>query len=198
MFFMNEKTTFSKQFKMFFERHGKAISLSCFCLFTAAVLIIGAAKTVKKAGAEKEILKELNENLASDTVSVDVKGAVKNTGSFELPRGSKVSDAVDAAGGLSVNADTDNLNLSAPLENGAEITIPAADAPAQSPDGKINLNTASLYDLMSLDGIGEVTAQKIIDYRDKNGSFTNTEQLKNIDGIGDKTFENIKESIALE
>ncbi|MBO4898002.1 MAG: ComEA family DNA-binding protein [Clostridia bacterium] len=195
---MKDKITFSKQFKMFFEHHGKAVSLSCFCVFTAAVIGVGAVHAVKKANAEREILKALNESAGTGTVVVDIKGAVKNEGVYELPRGSRLSDAAEAAGGFTDDADRERLNLAAPLEDGEGITVPSVSAQEDSANGKININTASKAELASLPGIGEVTAQRIVEYRDEKGLFTSLEQLKNIKGLGDKTFRELENLITLE
>ena len=189
---------FSQQLKRIFERHGKAFSIICFCVFSVIIIGSGAAQTIRKISVEREILASLNSAAEQDNIKVNVRGAVNNADVYELPRGSRVSDAVSAAGGLSDNAARNHTNLADFVEDGDDIYIPSADAQTKNNDGRININTASLSELKSLSGVGDVTAQKIIDYREANGSFTSISQLKNIEGIGDKTFENIKEFVALE
>ncbi|MEG2642863.1 MAG: ComEA family DNA-binding protein, partial [Eubacterium sp.] len=140
---------------------------------------------------------------ASTKVLVHVAGAVNNPGVYTLDGGSRVIDAVDAAGGLSPEADGDALNLAAVVEDAAKITIPTIHTGEEegggsiSSSGLVNINTADKTTLMTLSGIGEVLAQNIIDYRTKNGSFTNLEELKNVNRIGDKLFEQIKDGITL-
>lgn len=139
---------------------------------------------------------------ASTKVLVHVAGAVNNPGVYTLDGGSRVIDAVEAAGGLSPEADGDALNLAAVVEDAAKITIPKVNAGGEdvastAASGLVNINTADKTTLMTLSGIGEVLAQNIIDYRTKNGPFTNLEELKNVNRIGDKLFEQIKDGITL-
>lgn len=135
---------------------------------------------------------------ATDVVVVDVEGAVRRPGVFELPTGSRVVDAVDAAGGTLRRADTTPLNLARILTDGEQVLVPtrggggpvsvptvpgAPTAPAQ-----IDLNTATMEDLDALPGIGPVLAQRILDWRTANGGFTSVDQLQDVSGIGDATF----------
>jgi competence protein ComEA len=142
---------------------------------------------------------------------VNVVGAVPRPGLYELPEGSRVHDAVDAAGGLLADADASSINLAAPLEDGELLAIPfvgggealtrssdtglATDVPA-NPD-LININTATVEELDNLPGIGPTTAQKIIDYRTENGPFQQIEDLLNVSGIGPSTFEQLKDLITV-
>jgi len=134
---------------------------------------------------------------------VDVAGAVPRPGVYELPVGSRVNDAVQAAGGFLAEADKANINLAAPLEDGQKLEIPflpgAATAgvpqPTEPPAEVININTATLEELQSLPGIGPTLAQAIIDYRETNGDFYFIEDIMNVSGIGPSTFENIKDLI---
>ena len=198
LFFMDDKTALPKQLKTFLERHGRAISLCCFCVFTVAVIGVGAVQTFKKASAEREILNALNESFGAESIRVYVGGAVKNKGTYDLPRSSRVEDAVSAAGGFTEDAAQESVNTAVFVEDGDEIIIPSQNGIVRSAVGKININAATVRDLVLLNGIGEVTAQKIIDYREANGLFTSLSQLKSIDGIGEKTFEGIKEDITLD
>lgn len=135
---------------------------------------------------------------ATDVVVVDVEGAVRRPGVFELPTGSRVVDAVEAAGGTLRRADTTPLNLARILTDGEQVLVPtrggggpvsvptvpgAPTAPAQ-----IDLNTATMEDLDALPGIGPVLAQRILDWRTANGGFTSVDQLQDVSGIGDATF----------
>ena len=135
---------------------------------------------------------------------VDVSGAVPRPGVYELPVGSRVRDAVDAAGGFLAEADKTTMNLAAPIEDGQKLDIPflagAAQAGAQAQPTAVQLidiNQATLEELKTLPGIGPTLAQNIIDYRDTYGPFTQIEEIMNVDGIGPSTFENIKDLITV-
>ena len=152
----------------------------------------------------------------SGTIYVDIGGAVKQPMLAELPSGSRVEDAIVAAGGLTDNADLTTINRAEYLEDGEKIYIPKyADELNQNyvngyvgtdglssnavnstgSTGKININTADSAQLQELNGVGPSTAQKIIDYRTSNGRFQSIEDIKNVSGIGDKTFENLTDDI---
>ncbi len=133
---------------------------------------------------------------------VDVAGAVPRPGVYELPGGSRVKDAVQAAGGFLAEADKSTINLAAPLEDGQKLEIPfLAGAeplgvpPTFEPAELININTATLEELASLPGIGPTLAQRIIDYRETYGDFYFIEDIMNVSGIGPATFENIQDLI---
>lgn len=153
-------------------------------------------------------------------VVIQLDGAVAQPGIYTLPAGSRVRDALQAAGGFVLAADPGDLNQAAILKDGERITVseksPATATPfphntlrqpglpsaTRTPASnrqakKINLNTASLEELESLPGIGPFYAQKIIDYRQAHGPFKNIEQVLEVDGIGPKTFEQIKELITI-
>ena len=165
-----------------------------------------------------EISEESDESVsdASGTIYVDIGGAVKQPMLAELPSGSRVEDAIVAAGGLTDKADLTSINRAEFLEDGEKIYIPEyADELNQNyvngyvgtdglssnavnstgSTGKININTADSAQLQELNGVGPSTAQKIIDYRTSNGRFQSIEDIKNVSGIGDKTFENLKDDI---
>jgi competence protein ComEA len=134
---------------------------------------------------------------------VDVAGAVPRPGVYELPDGSRINDAVQAAGGFLAEADKTSINLAAPLEDGQKLEIPfvagAAPAGVQSFSSPtlIDINTASLDELNTLPGIGPTLAQNIIDYRDTYGPFAFIEDIMNVDGIGTSAFEEIKDLITV-
>lgn len=137
-------------------------------------------------------------------IFVDVDGAVKNPGVYELTQGDRVNDAIDKAGGLSEDAYTRSLNKARLLVDGEKIYIPDKSeqfvenntvALYNTGEGNlININTATKEQLMALNGIGEAYAERIIDYR-KKSEFSSIEEIKNVKGIGEKTFDKIKDSI---
>ncbi|MGN0702241.1 MAG: helix-hairpin-helix domain-containing protein [Lentihominibacter sp.] len=140
------------------------------------------------------------------TIFVDIGGAVKTPMLAELPQESRVEDAITAAGGLTEDADLSTVNRAEFLEDGQKVYIPflSADSEAgaevsqwESSTGKVNINTADSTALQTLNGVGPATAEKIIDYRSDNGSFRKPEDLKNVSGIGDKTFEKLKDDITI-
>lgn len=153
-------------------------------------------------------------------IEVHVIGAVVRPGVYSFLEGSRVQDAVTAAGGLLTEADPNAINLAAKLEDGQQLNIPyqgGAGPDTNSPapfdviptpdysgsDGSstdinlININTASLEELQTLPGIGSTIAQRIIDYRDQNGPFNQIEDIMNVPGIGPATFDQIKDLISV-
>lgn len=142
------------------------------------------------------------------TILVDVKGAVVREGLYELPVGSRVNDAIKAAGGLLETAEKTSVNLAQKLADEAVVyvasqgeTVPGAvagSAVTGNASGKVNLNTADLSQLQTISGIGAKRAQDIIDYRETSGGFRSVDDLKNVSGIGDKTLEKIREEVTVD
>ena len=135
---------------------------------------------------------------------VDVAGAVPRPGVYELPKDSRVKDAVEAAGGFLVEADKANINLAAPVTDGQKLDIPflAGTEPLGVPPpavteapALIDINTADAATLETLPGIGPSLAQAIIAYREEYGEFYYIEDIMNVPGIGDATFANIQDLI---
>ena len=148
-----------------------------------------------------------NDELKSELrkIQVHVAGEVNKPGVYKLDEGSRIMDAVTAAGGFTAKADQNSLNLAKVLEDGEQILINSVDASlnqssqsnSATNNGKVNINTADLTLLQTLNGVGPSTAQKIIDYRNANGKFKAIEDLKKVSGIGDKTFEKFKDQICV-
>jgi competence protein ComEA len=141
-------------------------------------------------------------------ILIDVAGWVRRPGVYEFTEGSRVIDAVQAAGGARPGAFLQSLNLAAPLVDGTQILVPKEGAPPPAPvggevgggvstGGLVNVNTATAIDLETLPGVGEVIAQAIIDYRTQNGPFSSVDQLLDVTGIGDATLENIRELVTV-
>ena len=128
-------------------------------------------------------------------VVVEVVGKVRQPSVLTLPKGSRVQDALQAAGGARPGVDTSDQNLARVLVDGEQIrigldpapTVPAAAAPSGAA-GPIDINTASLEGLQEIPGVGPVLAQRIVTYRERNGGFQNVEQLLEVSGIGEATF----------
>ncbi len=139
-------------------------------------------------------------------IRVHVTGAITNPGVYTLPEEARLEDAIQAAGGLQETADPQSLNLAASLLDGQRLYIPSAQEVTLSPDDKglqvdvpsvVNINTASLAELDSLPGIGEVKAQAIMAYRQQNGLFTALEDLLKVDGINQSLYEKLEGLITI-
>ena len=150
------------------------------------------------------------ENEEQFSILVHVSGCVKNDGVVKLKENSRINDAIEAAGGLTNEADLTNINLAYILEDGEKIYIPKKGEELEnnsiastissdtSSTNKININKAGQGELETIPGIGPSTALKIIDYREKNGKFSSIEDIKNVSGIGDAKFENMKDFICVK
>lgn len=151
------------------------------------------------------------ENIVNNTtnkITVEIKGEVKNPDVYEIDDGSIIRDLINMAGGLTEEANIDGINRAEKIKANQLIVIPNKDnennnigsssvSTGVSSDGIININTATISELQNITGVGEVKAQSIINYREKNGGFKSIEEIKNVDGIGDKTFEKIKDQISI-
>jgi competence protein ComEA len=145
-------------------------------------------------------------------VVVAVAGKVRRPGLVRLPPGSRVADAIEAAGGVLPGTDLATVNLARKVADGELILVgvPGAAAPAgaaaaggpagpavpgAAPGDKVNLNTATLAQLDALPGVGPVLAQRILDYRTSHGGFRSVNDLRQVDGIGDSRFEDLKDLV---
>ena len=165
------------------------------------------AAVSKDSSTEKE---EKDESLEQDLITVDVKGAVKSPGIYDLPVGSRVNDAVQKAGGLTEQADSKSLNLAQKVNDEALVYVPtkgeesasqhtgSGAASSTSKDKKVNLNKASLEELKQVKGLGGKRAQDIIDHREANGKFKSVDELKKVSGIGAKTIEKLKDYVTVD
>jgi competence protein ComEA len=136
---------------------------------------------------------------AGDVV-VDVTGAVSSPGVYRLPAGSRVTDAVERAGGATGGALLEAINLAARLADGQQVVVPkkgpagtgVAGAATATEEGPISLGTATVDQLDTIDGIGPVTAQKIVEYREQQGGLSSVDQLDQVSGIGPATMESLR------
>ncbi len=189
----------------------------------AAVLVAVAFAAFSFAGQkEPDITSGMNagtetedeaDNAAGENGSmiyVDIGGAVEAPMLAELPEGSRVEDAIKAAGGLKKDADMSGINRAEFLNDGDKVYIPTMiidddcnaagevqplNGTSGTSGGRVNINTADSAQLQTLSGVGPATAQKIIDYRTAIGRFRAPEDLMNVSGIGEKTFEKLKDHV---
>jgi competence protein ComEA len=135
-------------------------------------------------------------------VVVHVVGAVQVPGLYRLPRGKRVADALVRAGGATAKADLTLINLAALVSDGQQVVVPARASPGAAPadgaaaGGPVHLNSATVEQLDALPGVGPVTAQKIVDYREKHGAFSSVRELDAIPGIGPARLEQLTELVA--
>lgn len=150
---------------------------------------------------------------AAPVLFVHVLGSVARPGLYEIAAGSRVMDAVAAAGGFAATADPGGVNLAREMSDGEQLVVPAvgevpppsAVAPGASggaaggaaSGGSIDLNRATVADLDTLPRIGPALAQRIIDWRDANGGFSSVDELREVSGIGDKTFESLQDLVTV-
>lgn len=178
-----------------------------------AVFLLVAGRFLVRAGAPGEARAvapvAAGRSPARPALVVDVSGAVRRPGLYRLREGSRVADAVAKAGGATAKADLEAINLAAPLADGQKVLVPRKPAPgpawsggadsaagAALSSGPVSLSTATLEQLDALPGIGPVTAQKILDYREQHGGFRSLEELDAVPGIGPARIEHLRELVA--
>ncbi|MEC0344726.1 MULTISPECIES: helix-hairpin-helix domain-containing protein [Peribacillus] len=165
---------------------------------------------------EAEMEQSVNEAAEPEIIKVDVKGAVKSPGIFTAQAGDRVIDLISSAGSFTEKADTDKVNFAQIIEDQMVIYVPEigeedkgnleniqvgtyGDAVTKGTSGGlVNLNTATQEDLQTLTGIGPSKADAILEYRETVGKFKEVDELKQVTGIGDKTFERLRDSISVK
>ena len=132
-------------------------------------------------------------------IVVAVMGRVQHPGLVELPAGSRVADAIAAAGGALPETDLTTLNLARKLVDGelVSVGVPAPPGPGAAGGGLVNLNTATAAELEALPGVGPVLAQRIIDHREEHGAFRTVDELRDVPGIGDATFAELESRVTV-
>lgn len=189
-------------------RRIKRYTLRWFVLISGMILCTGCVKEEQVSLKEKPVEEmEVEASPNEQTVIfVYVCGAVNMPGVYELPEGSRLYEAIEAAGGMNEEADKNNSNQAEVLIDAQRVYIPTMEETNNSQaslqmeavdDGKVELNTASKEELMTLPGIGEAKAASIIKYREQQGRFTSIEDIKQIAGIKEGVFEKIEDKIAV-
>ncbi len=197
------------------------VGLTAFALCLAGLIVAGAVGALSAPTFSVETTPsqeaQAEQAPAAASVFVHVAGAVHAQGLYELAGGSRVQQAIDAAGGFTDDAALDALNLARVVSDGEQIVVPrvavaeeasessgaddAASEPAATDSavvgGKVNINVASSDELQTLKGVGPALAQRIIDDRTANGPYKTIEDLKRVSGIGDKTFANLSGGICV-
>lgn len=190
--------------------------LACGCRKEADPAVLDEVQISETEDREKEdadaapATEEVKEGTQKETICVFVCGQVTEPGVYELPEGSRVYQAVAAAGGFLDTAAADWLNQAEPIQDGQKIYVPtleeagamtteqgASGTSGEGTDGRVNLNTASREELMTLTGIGEKKADAIIQYRESQGGFQSVDELMQVEGIKEATYNKIKDKIAI-
>lgn len=162
------------------------------------------AEPIKEVKGENQLTK------GTKMIVVEIKGEVANPDVYEISEGSIIRDLITKAGGLTNEANIGKINRADKLRDNQLIVIPNKNELSNAntninvskegntaEEGIININTANLEELQKINGVGEVKAKSIINYREKNGGFKSIDEMKNIEGIGDKTFEKMKDQITV-
>lgn len=201
-----------KNFKKIFFLSAVAISI-------IIIFIYNNMKNSSNEIIQEEVYIDANENNVTleekEKIILHITGEVNSPGIIEIDEGSRLIDAIEAAGGLTPNADINKINLAYTVVDGQKINIPNINDETEKDyitnnigeniiedtnvktENLININTATQTELETLTGIGPSTALKIINYRAEHGKFQTIEDIKNVPGIGDQKFEKIKDKICV-
>ena len=161
--------------------------------------------SVQTSSGSSETAEPSTSELKEGDIYVDIDGAVNAPGVYKVSEGTRLFQVIDLAGGLTEDAATGSLNRAEEVYDGQKIMIYSANDTGSeeqkyadaSDDGKININRADSDELEKIPGVGPATAKKIIEYRTNNGNFSSIEEIKNVSGIGEKTYESMKEYITV-
>ncbi|KPN82225.1 helix-hairpin-helix domain-containing protein [Apilactobacillus kunkeei] len=219
---MNKILDFSTQIKEIIDEHAYKILIGllliAFSLGLVIILIMNQnsndANNVATDYSEQSSVvasssSSQSQSSASGELYIDVKGEVKHPGVYQIPSNSRVTDVIKEAGGFKADADEQNVNLAKVLNDQDVVVVNKKGAAGSSSfassnntstgnsanNVKVNLNTADLNELQKLDRVGEKKAQKIIDYRNQHNGFHSIDEIKQVSGFGDKTFERLKDSL---
>ena len=166
--------------------------------------------------SEDSIVEDNKEEIIDEEIIIHITGEVENEGIIKIKKDARIADVIDEAGGVTNEADLSKINLAYSVKDGQKIYIPNVNDKENEEEyitqeagdevivegevktSKVNINTAKQTELETLSGIGPSIALKIINYREENGEFKTIEDIKNVPGIGDAKFENIKENICVK
>lgn len=192
------------------------VILLCGCTGEEELYPLGHSEQAQREEDAQEVVKDTadgagtggaaaDEEAAQSVIYVHVCGAVSAPGVVQIPAGSRAQAAVEAAGGFTGEADTAYVNLAAPIADGEQLYIPTKEEAeelrkdqAAAESGLVNLNTADVKLLCTLPGIGESRAGDIIAYRQKHGGFTDTEEIMQVPGIKESTYNKIRDLITCD
>lgn len=197
----------------------KNLIIICVCFIILVLGIFYASFKDKLVGEEynfeDDVIETKEEKVIEEVkIIIHVAGEVNNPGIISLKQGSRIIDAIESAGGLTEDADISNVNLAYELEDAQKIYIPSIYdleeiaviqensenilSSGVKKNSKVNINKANEGELQNLTGIGLSIAKRIVQYRNENGNFKNLEDIKNVSGIGDSKYENIKDEICIK
>lgn len=197
----------------------KNLIIICVCFIILVLGIFYASFKDKLVGEEynfeDDVVETKEEKVVEEVkIIIHVAGEVNNPGIISLKQGSRIIDAIESAGGLTEDADISNVNLAYELEDAQKIYIPSIYdleeiaviqensenilSSGVKKNSKVNINKANEGELQNLTGIGLSIAKRIVQYRNENGNFKNLEDIKNVSGIGDSKYENIKDEICIK
>lgn len=172
-------------------------------ILISSLIIKCTAKPNTKIIADDNKNKDVKTEKLEDNIIIDISGEIKNPGIYKMKGRVRLYEIIDKAGGLKEEANINSINQARYVKDGEKIIIPSSRISQSMDKGSIsnennlvNINTASKEELLKLPGIGEVTAEKIINYRDNN-NFTKIEDLKNVNGIGMATYNKLKDLICV-
>lgn len=183
--------------------HLVAYALSALAVLAFGAREVASARKEQSAGAAGPVaVRRSGAGASGGRVVVHVAGAVLRPGVYRLRAGARVDDAVRRAGGARRRADLTQVNLAQKVEDGRQIVVPVRAPPVKgtatasaTPTAPVNLNSATLEQLDSLQGIGPVTAQQILDYREAHGGFSDVEELDQVPGIGTATMASLRDKV---
>lgn len=172
-------------------------------ILISSLIIKCTAKPNTKVIADDNKNKDVKTEKLEDNIIIDISGEIKNPGIYKMKGRVRLYEIIDKAGGLKEEANINSINQARYVKDGEKIIIPSSrnsqgmdKESISNGNNLVNINTASKEELLKLPGIGEVTAEKIINYRDNN-NFTKIEDLKNVNGIGMATYNKLKDLICV-
>lgn len=200
-----------REYKLYVVLTALAALLLCYYFFSPSPPSSGNTTSIENSAKEITETKDESEPTSVkelQKIMVDIKGAIEKPGVYEADEGERVIDLIARAGGFTEGADETKMNLALVVEDEMVIYIPkmGEDPPVDIPSisggssegGKVNINKAEASELETLPGIGPSKSQAIIEYRNTNGKFNSIEDIRSISGIGEKTFEKLKDKISTD